>query len=258
MLINQQEQKSVDLSERHGEWEEEVRRHREIWDRKPILRRIYGRWYRAIRDAALPGRTLEVGGGGGNLKEHWPEILSSDVVYAPWLNFQADCLSLPFADHTFDNVVGVDILHHLFNPDLALREIARVVRPGGRAVFFEPYVSWFSGIVRGRFHHEKQDLSRDVIYGPDKKPEEANLAIPTRLFVRHREEFERRFPMLKIKQIKRTDILAYPLSRGFSGPNLLPGPMLTAIDALEPLLSPLTPWFGFKMLVVLEVLDASR
>ena len=133
-----------------------------------------------------------------------------------------------------------------------------MVRPAGRAIFFEPYVSWFSGIVRGRFHHEKQDLSRDVIYGSDKKPEEANLAIPTRLFVRNRAEFEHRFPMLKIKRIKRTDILAYPLSRGFSGSNLLPGPMLTAIDALEPLFSPLTPWMGFKMLVVLEVMDVRR
>ncbi len=238
-----------------SDWEEEVRRHREVWAQKPLLRRIYQRWYAALQAEALPGRTLEVGGGGGHLKEHWPEILSSDIVSAPWLDFQADCLALPFRDGVFDNVVGVDIIHHLFDPDPALREIARVIRPGGRAIFFEPYVSWFSGLVRGRFHHEKQDLSQDIIYNKDKRPEDANLAIPTRLFVRNRRDFERRFPGLRIRRVKLTDMLAYPLTRGFGAPNLLPEPLLCVINRVEPLFAPLTRWLGFKMLVVLEKVD---
>ncbi len=246
---------AASLADRHGDWEEEVRRHREVWVAKPVLQRIYRRWYAAIRSEALPGRTLEVGGGGGNLKEHWPELISSDVVSAPWLDFQADCLALPFDDGAFDTVVGVDIIHHLFDPEPALTEIARVIRSGGRAVFFEPYVSWFSGLVRGRFHHEKQDLTRDVIYDENKKPEDANLAIPTRLFVRNRRDFERRFPVFRVRQVKLSDMLAYPLTRGFGAPNLLPGPILSAIDRVEPLFAPLTRWLGFKMLIVLEKVD---
>ncbi|HEX4611061.1 MAG TPA: class I SAM-dependent methyltransferase, partial [Urbifossiella sp.] len=50
----------------------------------------------------------------------------------------ADGEALPFADRSFDVVWGNAILHHL---DLAKagRELARVMRPGGVAVFCEPW-----------------------------------------------------------------------------------------------------------------------
>ena len=241
------------LPETHADWEEEVRLHREVWRKKAILRRIYQRWYESIRRACLPGRTLEVGAGSGNFKEYWPELVSCDVIDAPWLDLRADCTDLAFEDAWFDNVVGVDVLHHVHDPDLALRELARVVRPGGRLVFVEPYVSWFSRLVRGRYHEEQQDLTRDVIYDQDKKPEEANLAIPTRLFVRNRDQLAGRFPMLRIDEVKFTDMLAYPLTGGFRRRSLLPEPALRVIGCIEPLFSFLTPWLGFKMLIVLTV-----
>jgi ubiquinone/menaquinone biosynthesis C-methylase UbiE len=45
--------------------------------------------------------------------------------------------TLPFADGAFDAVLGKQILHHL-DLKIAIPEIARVLRPGGRAVFLEP------------------------------------------------------------------------------------------------------------------------
>ncbi len=237
----------------HADWEEEVRVHREVWQKKPILRQIYRRWYESIRRSCLSGKTLEVGGGSGNFKQYWPELTSCDVVDAPWLDLKADCLDLPFEDGAFDNVVGVDVLHHLYDPDLALHEMSRVVRAGGRLVFVEPYVSWFSRKIRARYHDEAQDLERDVIYDENKKPEEANLAIPTRLFIRNRQELPSRFPMLRILDVKCTDMLAYPLTGGFRRRVLLPEPVLRMIDSVEPWFAFLSPWLGFKMLVVLEV-----
>ncbi|MEM6785631.1 MAG: class I SAM-dependent methyltransferase [Bacteroidota bacterium] len=48
-----------------------------------------------------------------------------------------DAHALPYADATFDIVVGDGILHHL-DLDTALSEIHRVLKPGGRALFSEP------------------------------------------------------------------------------------------------------------------------
>ncbi len=48
-----------------------------------------------------------------------------------------DAHAMPFADATFDLVVGRSILHHLDWP-VALREVRRVLRPGGKALFVEP------------------------------------------------------------------------------------------------------------------------
>jgi 2-polyprenyl-3-methyl-5-hydroxy-6-metoxy-1,4-benzoquinol methylase len=44
---------------------------------------------------------------------------------------------LPFGDRRFDVAVGKAVLHHL-EPTLAAAELARVLRPGGRAAFSEP------------------------------------------------------------------------------------------------------------------------
>ncbi len=48
---------------------------------------------------------------------------------------------MAFPDGTFDYVIGLGALHHL-NPDQAGRDIARVLRPGGRAIFLEPRVPY--------------------------------------------------------------------------------------------------------------------
>lgn len=48
-----------------------------------------------------------------------------------------DAHHLPWADQSFDVVVGRAILHHLDLP-VAMRELARVLRPGGDLFFVEP------------------------------------------------------------------------------------------------------------------------
>jgi SAM-dependent methyltransferase len=62
----------------------------------------------------------------------------------------ADGHSLPFRSGTFDGVLAYAVLEHLYNPALALSEIARVLRPGG--VFFG-CVSQGEPFHDSYFHH---------------------------------------------------------------------------------------------------------
>jgi SAM-dependent methyltransferase len=48
---------------------------------------------------------------------------------------RADAEELPFADASFDAVVGAFLLNHLTRPEAAMGEVARVLAPGGRAAF---------------------------------------------------------------------------------------------------------------------------
>jgi SAM-dependent methyltransferase len=54
---------------------------------------------------------------------HHPEV---DFVFG-------DAESLPFADGSFDAVVGAFVLNHLPRPETAIAEVTRVLAPGGRA-----------------------------------------------------------------------------------------------------------------------------
>jgi SAM-dependent methyltransferase len=47
----------------------------------------------------------------------------------------ADAERIPYDDDTFDVVVGHAVLHHIPDVELALREVLRVLKPGGRFVF---------------------------------------------------------------------------------------------------------------------------
>ncbi len=44
---------------------------------------------------------------------------------------QGNALSLPFADGTFDRVIASEVLEHIPDDTAAMRELARVLRPGG-------------------------------------------------------------------------------------------------------------------------------
>lgn len=48
---------------------------------------------------------------------------------------------LPFMDQSFDIVVGLFILHHLADLGQGIAEISRVLKPGGKAVFYETCAS---------------------------------------------------------------------------------------------------------------------
>ncbi len=46
-----------------------------------------------------------------------------------------DAETMPFEDNSFDLVVGHAVLHHIPDLELSLREVVRVLKPGGRFVF---------------------------------------------------------------------------------------------------------------------------
>lgn len=58
---------------------------------------------------------------------------------------------LPFADASFDLVVCSWVLEHLAAPEACFREIARVLKPGGRFLFITPnkhnYVVWLRRLL---------------------------------------------------------------------------------------------------------------
>src|SRR3954466_4733349 len=59
---------------------------------------------------------------------------------------------LPFADNEFDLVTCIETLEHIRDVQLALSEIRRVLRPGGRLALTTPAASRFRVLFRGIEH----------------------------------------------------------------------------------------------------------
>jgi 2-polyprenyl-6-hydroxyphenyl methylase/3-demethylubiquinone-9 3-methyltransferase len=64
------------------------------------------------------------------------DALRTAAKYCPEGKFTTgNAENLPFADHSFDVVVALDLLEHVQNPSQVISEAARVLRPGGQFFF---------------------------------------------------------------------------------------------------------------------------
>jgi len=79
-------------------------------------------------------------------------------VKAPWHDRCVSADNLPFGDASLGALVLFDVLHHLAAPARFFGEAARVLRPGGRIVLCEPYISPLSFVVYRLFHEEPVDM----------------------------------------------------------------------------------------------------
>ncbi len=101
------------------------------------------------------GRVLEIGAGTGLNVAHYPDAVDELVLTEPEPGMRrklvrrldrngrqavisgASAERLPFAGESVDTVVATLVLCTVEQPEQALREIARVLRPGGQLLFIE-------------------------------------------------------------------------------------------------------------------------
>jgi len=112
------------------------------------------RWRRVVVDAvgAVPGqRVLDLAAGTGTSSEPYADggidVVACDFSEGmlqvgrrrrPDIDFvQGDAMNLPFEDESFDAATISFGLRNVQDPDKALREMLRVVKPGGRLVVAE-------------------------------------------------------------------------------------------------------------------------
>jgi SAM-dependent methyltransferase len=146
------------------------------------------------------GRTLEIGAGNGYNLPHYTEKVTELVVTEPspymmthlerrmakepppvgsWELMRLGAEELPFADDSFDTVVATFVHCTIPDPAAALREIDRVLRPGGRYLFLE-HVRARRGTLLGRFQDLVERPHRYVCAGcyPNRDTEAALGASP--------------------------------------------------------------------------------
>jgi SAM-dependent methyltransferase len=108
----------------------------------------------------VTGRTLDVGCGakpyawifGDRISEHIGIDWSPREGNHARVEAYSDAQCLPFGDATFDTVLCTEVMEHLRRPADCMAEIARVLRPGGKAIITTPFMHWL--------HEEPHDYFR--------------------------------------------------------------------------------------------------
>jgi SAM-dependent methyltransferase len=116
---------------------------------------------------------LDLGAGAGiveamNVKGKVRRICGIDldprVVDNPYLDegLVCDANSIPYPDQSFDVVFSDNVFEHLEQPELVLKEVWRVLRPGGRLLVKTPntahYMPLISRLTPHRFHEFVNEL----------------------------------------------------------------------------------------------------
>jgi ubiquinone/menaquinone biosynthesis C-methylase UbiE len=88
---------------------------------------------------------LEVGSGEGSLQDMVSDYTGLDISATAQKNYhkrfvQADARAMPFPDGEFDAAFSIWVLEHVPNPEQALREMRRVLKPNG-LLYLSP--AWF-------------------------------------------------------------------------------------------------------------------
>ncbi len=226
--------------------------HKEIILSKPFLVNLYKEWYSVFvkEYKSLPaGKVIELGSGGGFLKDLLPEVIASDILPLPTNDMTFSALDMPFEDGSVSGIFMIDTFHHIPDAELFLAEANRVLAVNGKIIMIEPANSWWGRFIYSNFHHEPFNPQGGWQI-PDSGPMTgANGALPWIVFERDKSLFKSKFPGLEIEQLTYHTPLRYLISGGVSFRQLVPGFSFPIFRGIDKLLSSISRQFSMFMTI---------
>ena len=229
--------------------------HRDIILKKPFLKRLYSDWYLIfiIKSKEIKnGKYLEIGSGGGFLKDVFPEVITSDILTLPNVDLIFSAEEIPFKENELASIVMLNVFHHIPKPHLFLKEAQRTLIKGGKIIMTEPANSALARFIYKRFHHEPFDEKGQREIKAGNPLSNSNQALPYIYFERDLDLFKKDFPSLKINSINYHSPFSYIISGGVSRSAMLPFFMYNFVKGIEWLFSPFFKQIGLFCTIEIE------
>lgn len=74
----------------------------------------------------------------------------------------ADTIQIPFADNSFDVITSLDMIEHIEDDSSAIREMHRVLKPGGQLIIFTPAYQFLWGLQDEISHHYRRYTAHEL------------------------------------------------------------------------------------------------
>ncbi len=232
--------------------------HAKIIQQKMFLKKLYIDFYKQFKagiDQPANKMMVELGSGGGFIKDIMPNVITSDVLELTSVDMVFSATKMPFENSTIDGFFMIDVLHHIADSRAFFAEVCRCLKTSGKIVMIEPANTLWARFIYKNFHHELFDEQAQWQLNGTGPLSNANGAIPWIIFSRDREVFEKEFPSLRIVAIHNHTPLRYLLSGGLTLHQLVPSFSYSLIKAIEYALSPLSIWLGMFQTIKLEKID---
>ena len=228
--------------------------HRDIILSKKFLKNLYEEWYHVFINEIphLPsGKLVELGSGGGFLKQLEPLVITSDVIQLPWTDTTFSAMDMPFEDEALTAIFMIDTFHHIPDAKMFLSNASRVLKSGGIMIMVEPANSLWGRFIYKNFHHEPFDENGDW-HIPESGPlTGANGALPWIVCERDRKRFNTLCPELNVVSIKYHTPLRYLISGGVSFRQFVPNFSYGFFTWFDKLLSTMSQ--NFSMFVSIKI-----
>ncbi len=134
---------------------------KEIWKGKSVTRAFLN--YR-LRQEILHGQTIDIGGGKNAdyisfmKKSDDCKLVTFDIKSGAMVDFEKD--RLPAADGTYDTVLFLNVMEHIYHHQHIANEVLRIVKPGGQLIGFVPFLMWYHADHRDFFRYTHEALEK--------------------------------------------------------------------------------------------------
>jgi SAM-dependent methyltransferase len=105
----------------------------------------------------FPGARIVATDLSGELLGLLADYAVNDAAVSDVVCVKMDAMSQAVSPGAFDLVTGASILHHLDSPASGIKAACRALKPGGHAIFFEPFNGW--AIVRLAFERIRAEAA---------------------------------------------------------------------------------------------------
>ena len=228
--------------------------HGRIIKSKKILANLYKTWYQEFlvgREKLPHGLWVELGSGGGFLKELEPKIVTSDIIELESNDLTFSALKMPFENNSVSCIYMTDTMHHIPDSELFLKEVDRVLTNGGKLIMVEPANTFWGRFIYQHFHHEPFNPNGSWSIPVSGPMSGANGALPWIVFVRDNVIFTEGFPSLKITKLRYQNPILYLVSGGVSYKQLVPNFLYWPIFLIDRLLPKF--WKEVSMFMVVHL-----